>query len=91
MMQEGPIDFRVRWWASPKPSCVKESELDTFRERYRILDTIAMFVPTPNEMACYPREGCVVVREAILSWGMKLPLHPFFLYLLRHYNLALPN
>lgn len=62
---------------------MEESELDTFRERYRIPDTIEMIVPTLDKRACYPREGCVAVSEAILSWGMKLSLHPFFRYLLR--------
>lgn len=53
---------------------MKESELDTFREKYRIPDTEERFVPTPNERACYPGEGCVSVSEAILSERMKLSL-----------------
>lgn len=52
MMQEGPIDYHIRWGASLWPSCVKESELDTFRERYRILDTVEMFVLTPDKRVC---------------------------------------
>lgn len=45
MIQEGPIDFRVRWRASLWPSSIKKSELDAFRERYKIPNTIEMFVP----------------------------------------------
>lgn len=67
---------------------MKESKLCTFKKKYRILDTIEMFVSTLDEKAYYPKEGCVAVSEAILSGGMKFPLYPFFRLLLMQYNLA---
>lgn len=67
---------------------MKESELEAFRERYRIPNTVEMFILTPDEQAYVPKEGCVAVSKAILSGGMKLPLHPFCRYMLRQYNLA---
>lgn len=77
MMQEGPIDCSVMWGASLWVTDIKESELKTFKERYRIPNDNELLVPTPEEMACFPREGCVTVSEAILSGRMKLPLHLF--------------
>lgn len=87
-MSEGPVNYRMKWGVSECSSNVEASELETFREKYRISETIEMFVPTPDERACYPREWCVAVSDAILAGGMRLPLHPFFRFLLRQYNLA---
>lgn len=41
---EGPHRLSCELGASLWPSCVKGSELDTLGERYRISDTIEMFM-----------------------------------------------
>lgn len=81
----------IRWGASLLPSCVKVNELDTFRERYKIPDTIEMFVPTHDERACYPRERCSETSEAILSGGMNYLCTPSLDIFLGIKTYPLPN
>lgn len=49
MMQKIPINYSVRLGTSLWLTCAKKSKLETFRERYKIPNTIEMFVPTPDE------------------------------------------
>lgn len=70
------------------PTWVRESELETFRERYRILNAVEMFFPTLDKKSLLPQQGYMAVNEAILSGEMKLSLHPFFRYILRQYNMT---
>lgn len=47
------------------------------REDYRILDIIELILSNHDKRTCYPRPGCVTIRETIFKIGLRLPLHPF--------------
>lgn len=60
----------------------RASDYPRLRKEYRI-PNVDLIVPDPDERACYPRLGCVTVSE-----GLRLPIHPFFRFVLRSYGLA---
>lgn len=74
--------------ASDYPSKLKSADLARLRTEYRILDSVGLILPEPDEQAYYPRLGYVAVNEAILRTGFRLPIYPFFQYILRSYGLA---
>lgn len=67
---------------------MKTADLARRKTEYRIPDSVGLILPGPDEQAYYPKPGCVAISEAILRVGLRLPIHPFFRYILRSYGLA---
>lgn len=56
---------------------VNASHLVRFREKYCILYNIELLIPSLNERAYNPEQGCVAISEFLLNAGLYLPIYPF--------------
>lgn len=84
------MDTSIHWGASNHLLKLKPANLDRLRKKkYRIPDSIDLILSELDKQVCYPRPEYVAVSEAILRASLRLPIHPFFHYVLRSYRLAL--
>lgn len=74
--------------AIPSALPVDRDSLLALCRRFRIPDTLTPVSATGCAASATPADGAVCVYTAALEAGMRLPLHGFYLKLLRHYRLA---
>lgn len=74
---------------SDNPSKLKSVDMARLRTEYRIPNSVGLILARTNERACYLRLGCVAIIEAVLRVGLRLPINPFFQFVLSSYKLAL--
>ena len=63
---------------------ITESELGRILATRRVLREMGCRVPQRHERSCSPPEGYMAFSDFLFRTGVRLPLHPFFLEILKY-------
>ena len=62
--------------------------LSRFKDRFQFPDRVRVRLPSEEERACHFFPGEVCFYEAAFLCGLRLPVHPFIMELLSHFDIA---
>ena len=70
------------------PSEIQEEDLVRVRELYPTSSEFQLEAPGPGDGVCFPLHDRISFYEKCFRAGVRLPLHPFFVTLLRYLEIS---
>jgi len=79
----------VRAFFALDKECGLDAEiLSRFRDRFQFPERVQIRLPRKEEQVCHFSLGEVCFYEAAFQSGLRFPVHPFIMELLKHFNIA---
>ncbi|KAL2521235.1 Uncharacterized protein Fot_25158 [Forsythia ovata] len=83
---EDPESDPIYWACNKYPSELNISDFTKLRDQDRVPNGVRMIFLNKKDRPCSPLEGQVAITSDALTYGMRLPIHPFFRAILKSYN-----
>ncbi|KAL2521233.1 uncharacterized protein Fot_25156 [Forsythia ovata] len=86
---EDPESDPIYWACNKYPSELNISDFTKLRDQDRVSNGVRLIFLNKKDRPCSPLEGQVAITSDALTYGMRLPIHPFFRAILKSYNVCL--